>query len=375
MRRGRILRRCSTCGARLAEGQRACAVSGHDSYTWQAMVDVNAAGAPRRQKSQSFTSRAAAVAWVAERQRAEAAGTHVEASKQVLGDYLALWLVAQKSRIRPNTWGGYEVAIRRHIAPRVGGVLLQAFGRLDAKALYADLDRSLAPKSVHNIHICLRSALGDALEDGLVTKNAADRAHAKPKDRPEMKVWSAQELSAFLAATTGEPLFRLAATTGMRRGELLGLRWRDVDLDAGRVSVRQQYTRQGALGCAFSPPKSPHSIRDIDLDNVTTQTLRVARPLVVGDALVFCWPDGSPYEPSVIDRRFSKAVRDTRLPLIRLHDLRHTHATLLLADGVDALTVSRRLGHDSVQTTLELYGHVTAKMQAGAAARFGALLG
>jgi integrase len=189
-----------------------------------------------------------------------------------------------------------------------------------------------------------------------------------------MKTWSAQELSAFLAATANDPLFRLAATTGMRRGELLGLRWRDVDLDGARLHVRQQYTRQGALGCAFVTPKSPWSIRDIDLDDVTTQTLREARPLVVGDALVFCWPDGTPYEPSVLDRRFSKARRDAGLPAIRLHDLRHTHAVLLLEAGVDALTVSRRLGHDSIQTTLTLYGHVTSKMREGAAARFGALL-
>ncbi len=222
---------------------------------------------------------------------------------------------------------------------------------------------------------CLRAALGDAVEDRVILSNPADHAHSKPKGRPEVRTWSAQEQSAFLAFTANDPLFRLAATTGMRRGELLGLRWRDVDLGAGRVSVRQQYTRQGALGCAVSPPKSAHSIRDIDLDDVTTQTLRDVRPLVIGDALVFSYPDGTPYEPSVLDRRFSKAVQDTGLPVIRLHDLRHTHATLLLEDGVDALTVSRRLGHDSVQTTLTLYGHVTSKMREGAAARFGALLG
>jgi integrase len=161
----------------------------------------------------------------------------------------------------------------------------------------------------------------------------------------------------------------------MRRGELLGLRWGDIDLDARAVKVRQQYTRQGSSGCKFVALKSKHSIRDIDIDEGTVAVLREIRPLVVGEALVFCWPDGSPYEPTVIDRRFHQRIAEAKLPAIRLHDLRHTHATLLLEAGVDPLTVSRRLGHDSVRTTLELYGHVTAKMRQGAAAQFGALFG
>ena len=172
----------------------------------------------------------------------------------------------------------------------------------------------------------------------------------------------------------------------MRRGELLGLRWRDVDLDGVRVSVRQQYTRQGkSLG--FGPPKSAKSIRTIDLDGETVDLLREQRERQLferrawGKAyradldLVFCRQGGSPEDPNVIGRRFGRRIRDlARLPAIGLHGLRHTHATLLLEEGVDVKTVSERLGHDSVQTTLELYGHVTPKMRANAAARFGSLL-
>jgi integrase len=250
----------------------------------------------------------------------------------------------------------------------------------------------LAPKTVHNVHICLRKALGDALADGRIRKNPADRAHAKPKDRPEMLTWTGDELAAFLNLTAQErdfPLYQLAAATGMRRGELLGLRWREVDFDAGRVSIRQQWTRHGS-GLAFGPPKSEKSKRTIDIDTDTLAILRERRERQLFERrawgaayrtdldLVFCDADGSPQDPSVIGRRFGRRVRDKALggiPAIRLHDLRHTHATLLLEDGVDVKTVSERLGHDSIQTTLELYGPVTPLMRASAATRFGALLG
>jgi integrase len=196
-------------------------------------------------------------------------------------------------------------------------------------------------------------------------------------------------LATFLAFTAQDRelgLYHVAAATGMRRGELLGLRWRDVDLDGVRLSVRQQYTRQGkSLG--FGPPKSAKSIRTIDLDGETVDLLREQRERQLferrawGKAyradldLVFCRQGGSPEDPNVIGRRFGRRIRNlASLPAIGLHGLRHTHATLLLEEGVDVKTVSERLGHDSVQTTLELYGHVTPKMRANAAARFGSLL-
>jgi len=239
------------------------------------------------------------------------------------------------------------------------------------------------------VHIALRKALADAVEDGLIRRNPAERAHPKPKDAPEMLTWTADELASFLAFTAQDrefPLFQLAAATGMRRGELLGLRWRDVDHDAARITVRQQYTRQGR-SLAFCPPKSPKSIRTVELDAGTAATLADERQAQAfdrrawGDAyrsdldLVFCHPDGSPLDPNVIGRRFSRRrLAAGSLPAIGLHGLRHTHATLLLEDGVDVETVSERLGHDSIQTTLELYGHVTPRMRASAAARFGGLL-
>ena len=213
--------------------------------------------------------------------------------------------------------------------------------------------------------------------------------NAMPKDQPEMKTWSADELATFLAFAAQDRdlvLYHVAAATGMRRGELLGLRWRDVDLDAARLSVRQQYTRQGN-GLGFGPPKSKKSIRTIDVDEETVELLREQqerqrfqrrgwKTAYRADLdLVFCRPGGSPEDPTIIGRRFTRRVRRlATVPVIGLHGLRHTHATLLLEAGVDVKTVSERLGHDNVQTTLDLYGHVTSRMRSNAAARFGSLL-
>ena len=204
-----------------------------------------------------------------------------------------------------------------------------------------------------------------------------------------MKTWSADELAAFLTFTAQDRelvLYHVAAATGMRRGELLGLRWRDVDLNAARLSVKQQYTRQGN-GLGSGPPKSRKSIRTIDVDQETIALLREQQERQRFDRrawgtgyradldLVFCRPGGSAEDPNVIGRRFARRVRKlATVPQIGLHGLRHTHATLLLEAGVDVKTVSERLGHDTVQTTLELYGHVTHTMRSNAAARFGSLL-
>jgi integrase len=207
-----------------------------------------------------------------------------------------------------------------------------------------------------------------------------------------MKTWTIEELRAFLDAARDHQdfaLYRTAAQTGMRRGELLGLRWRDLDLDAGIVSVRQQWSRQDKR-LRFGPPKTKTGLRSIDLDPGTVQVLRQDREaqelkrLTVGRSygndldLVFPGPQGAPQDPDVVYRRFAwllrRLARRLDIPRMRFHDRRHTHATLLLDDGLDAKYVSHRLGHDSVQTTLELYAHVSSKRRRDAALRIGAML-
>jgi len=358
--------------------------------SWSFVVDLSLPGAKRNQRfGGGHATKAAAVEAMNRLQAAVVDGTHVQRSRRTVGDYLESWLSA-RSNIRANTATEYGISIRKHITPRLGGVPLQALDRLQVRGLYRQLAvNGLAEKTIHNVHICLRKALQDAFEDGLVRRNVAERAHAKPKDRAEMRTWSADELATFLTFNARDPylaLYQVAVATGMRRGELLGLRWRDVDLASSRLSIRQQLTRNGG-GWGFGLPKSSKSVRTVDVDPETVELLGEQRERQLferrawGDAyrsdlnLVFCRPDGSPEDPDVVGRRFGRRVRALpMLPAIGLHGLRHTHATLLLEEGVDVKTVSERLGHDTVQTTLELYAHVTPKMRANAAVRFASLL-
>lgn len=392
VRTGSVFRRCTrdTCRRRVdARGRDVSEVRGA-LFQMGFRRRPRTTGTNRKQRGGSgFATKAEAVEAMNRLQAAVADGTHIERSRRSLGEYLGDWLTACRN-IRPNTARDYGVSIHKYITVHLGSVRLQSVDRLQIRGMYRKLAESgISEKTVHNIHICLHKALQDAVDDGLLRRNPADRAHAKPKDRPEMLSWSSDELATFLAFAAQDrdlALYHVAAATGMRRGELLGLRWRDVDLDTARLVVRQQFTRQGS-GLGFGPPKSKKSVRTIDLDEETVALLREQEERQRFDRhasgssyrtdldLVFCRPGGLPEDPNVIGRRFERRVRALgSVPAITLHGLRHTHATLLLEAGVDVKTVSERLGHDTVQTTLELYGHVTAKMRSNAAARFGTLL-
>jgi integrase len=202
-----------------------------------------------------------------------------------------------------------------------------------------------------------------------------------------MRVWSAEEVRRFLERTGDDdhhPLWRLMLQTGMRRGEALGLRWRDLDLDRARLSVRQQLVRAGAA-VAFGPPKTAAGRRQIALDKGTVAVLKAHKaaqreerlrwgPAYKDGDLVFCRPDGHPHDVDVISQRWDASVARAGVARIRLHDARHTHATLLLQAGVPVKVVSERLGHSKTSLTQDVYQHVIPGMQEDAAARIGAVI-
>ena len=318
---------------------------------------------------------------------------------QTLGDYLPTWAadLASRGEIRRSTAMSYETSVRVHLVPRLGKVQLQQLTRGDIKAAYEQLRiggrargarGGLSAKTVHNVHLCLHRALNDALDEGLVKSNAANGAHKLSTDRPEMVCWSADELRRFLDLVSADeryPLWRLAASTGMRRGELLGLRWRDVDLDRARLQVSQQLAR-GGPSAAFGPPKTRAGRRNIALDPTTVEALRAQlraqapNRLAVGAAyrndldLVFTRVDGSPLDPDVVSQQFDRWVSKSGAKRITLHGLRHTHATLGLQAGVHPEVMRERLGHSSIAVTLDLYSHAIPAMQEDAAARIAAVV-
>jgi integrase len=270
---------------------------------------------------------------------------------------------------------------------------LEASGRADGRG-------GLSARTVRYVFTILRSALGDAVKQGWLSVNPTDRSTApSPSEArpPEMQAWTAMELSRFLSwadAQDGDLAmgWRLLAATGTRRGEALALRWRDVDLDAGRLAVRRSVGVVKAKGAGEQlvegPAKTGQS-RVVDLDSGTVAALRVYRStrellaldLARDSALVLSNLDGTHRHPERFSRRFvgqvtqaRNALGEDQLPVIRLHDLRHTHATLLFADGVPVKVISERLGHASATITLTVYQHVQPGMGRQAADRFAALL-
>lgn len=254
-----------------------------------------------------------------------------------------------------------------------------------------DGEGGLSPRTVRYVATILRRALSDAVRQKLVVRNVSDLADA-PSARstraPERDVWEASDLRRFLDETRGERLgvlFRVLAMTGMRRGEALGLRWRDVDLEAARASiVRTVVTVNGVR--QVSVPKTDQGRRAVDLDPGTVAMLRehrktqVAERLQMGpgytdEGLVFADITGAALDPSLATRTFARLVARLELPPTRLHDLRHLHATLALAAGVPVKTVSARLGHATAAFTLDRYGHVLAGAGAEAAAKVAGLIG
>lgn len=262
--------------------------------------------------------------------------------------------------------------------------------RNQVKAFYAwvqdghssQAGRRPSAKTVHNIHLTLHRALEDAVEDGLIVRNPAAGARKAPKSQSEMLTWTEDELRTFLEATAADrlyPLWCLTAMSGMRRGEALGLRWDDVDFKASTVTVNRQWKR-GERGLVLAPPKSDRSRRTIDIDEETMTVVKSRRRTQLEERMaydgdwqdtgfIFTRKDGTLSDPDVISQSFDKIVARLGLKPVRFHDMRHTHATLLLLAGVPPHVVSMRLGHRSVAFTLQQYAHVLPQQQAEAAER------
>ncbi|MQB00399.1 MAG: tyrosine-type recombinase/integrase [Actinobacteria bacterium] len=253
------------------------------------------------------------------------------------------------------------------------GTLLRE-GRRDGKG-------GLSPKTVHNIHVMLHKALHDAVRWNYLPRNVAEFADPPRQTAGKaMSTWTPEELRTFLQFVEDNPLYAawvLAANTGMRRGEVLGLRWQDIDFDRRRLAIRHTIISID-YRVEISEPKTARGRRSVALDGGTVAALRAHRAaqnqekLMLGEAyrdagLVFCRADGTPVHPDRFTQMFDKHVKECDLPRIRLHDLRHTHATLALAAGIHSKVVSERLGHSTVAFTMDVYSHAIPSMEAEAA--------
>jgi integrase len=297
-------------------------------------------------------------------------------------DYLDRWLTSAEPTLRPSTFRRYSDLMRQHVVPVVGGVKLAKLTPLDVQRLYADrLDAGLSATTVHQIHNVLHRALKLAVRWGMLTRNVTEAVDAPRPANPECKTWDTAQVAAVLRAASSddlESLWRLALLTGMRRGELLGLMWQDVNLDSGALAVRRTLSRGNGGTWELGAPKTAHGRRSIALPGTVVDSLRrhrvrqVEQRLVLGDlwkdhGFVFTNPTGGPLHVNSLMLRFRKLITTTGVPTIRFHDLRHTSATMLLAKGVHPKIVQERLGHSDVGITMNRYSHVTADMQRNAA--------
>jgi integrase len=310
-------------------------------------------------------------------------GLVFDAGTLTVEEYLSRWLAdSVRDTVRSTTFERYEQITRKHIVPEVGRVKIKALTPAHVRGLYRKkLEAGLSPRTVQYVHVTLHKALKQAVRDGLIPRNATEAVKPPQVRREEIRPLTPEQVKTLFEAAKGdrlEALYILAVTTGLRQGELLGLKWDDVDMEAGTLQVRRTLiTAKG--GPVISPPKTKGSRRTVKLSQRALEALRshLARQLdeidTVGslwreNGLIFASEVGEPLDRRALTtHRFKPLLGRAGLPQIRFHDLRHTCATLLLSKNVNPKVVSEMLGHSTIAITLDTYSHVLPTMQESAA--------
>jgi len=358
--------------------------------SWSVVYDegIDEDGKRKQRWKGGFATRKAADAFLTDVLSRLGDGSYVQPSKLTLRAFVEEeWLPAIAGTVRPLTLTQYRSVMKGRILPQLGHHRLQALAGGHLNGLYRDLEEEgLSPASRRLTHAVLSRTCRDAVRWGRLVRNPAAAADPPAAAESRATAWTAKEVGRFLEHVAGErlfPLWRLAATTGMRRGELLGLTWLALDLEGGTLRVDQQLvpTRGGAT---IGPPKSKRSRRTIALDVETLESLRAHREAQLlersfaGDAyvdhdLVFADELGGPIYPQRLTEAFTRKRKAAGLLAGTLHILRHTHATLALTNGVPVHVVAARIG-DRPETVLRVYAHLLPQSDVEAAEQVAALL-
>jgi integrase len=323
-------------------------------------------------------------------------GAHVDPARISVREWLTRWLAAVREEVAPKTHERYAEIVSHYLAPALGNLQLAKLAPVHIQKCYSDLAEGgrrdgkpggLSPRTRRQIHAVLSGSLTRAVELQLIARNPAEvfKKRQPRVERKEMTALTVEQSQQLLAALRHSHVYwptLLALTTGMRRGEVLALRWKNVDDNSGTVRVVESL-EQTKAGLRFKPPKNGKT-RTITLPAFAIEELRrlkreqAERLLALGvrqtgDTLLCARADGEPRQPRSLTHEFTVMVRRIEsLPRLRFHDLRHSHATQLLAAGLHPKIAQDRLGHSTITTTMDIYSHVTAQMQDNAAAKIDA---
>ena len=336
-------------------------------------------------------TRAEVAAKLAELQAATARGIPLAVGSWTFDQWADHWLEhIAAAELRESTLAIYRSLLRLHVRPALGPRKLRALAPSHIRALLrAKSEEELSARTVQMIHATARTVLAAAMRDELVERNVAALVRPPKVTRAEVSPWSPAEASKFLASCREHRLFALfsvGVAVGLRRGELLGLRWQDVDLESGLLKVRETVQRIHGLGLVVGPPKSARSRRSVPLPELCKNTLREHRQRQLEERLslgeywtdsgrVFTSTTGTILEPRSLLRVFDEEITKAGVRRIRFHDLRHTCASLLLAQGVTPRVVMEVLGHSQLGITMNLYSHVMPTALQDAAAAMDVALG
>jgi integrase len=358
---------------------------------WCAVIDLGWENGKRKRKSLYAATRKEVAGQLNKALREKAQGLPVVVGRQTVAQFLTYWLEHHvRSSVRPRTYESYELLSRVHIVPELGRIPLQQLAPQRIQAfLAAKLKNGKAPQTVRHMRTVLRRALNFAMKWGVVARNSAALVDPPRVERHKAKSLSPEEARQFLVAAEEERLsglYVLSLSLGMRQGEVLGLRWADLELESENPSlvVNQALQRLGGE-FRFVEPKTERSRRTIALPKSVVRALLAHRKrqaierLAVGPrwkdfGLVFTLPDGSPIERKSLHKDFKRILAKAGLPDSRFHDLRHSAASLLIAQGVPLRTVMELLGHSSISITADIYSHIAPAMMREAADKMDSIL-
>lgn len=355
---------------------------------WTAVVDYGYVNGKRKRKSlygdtQKDVQHKLGLAKTAQRE-----GLPIEDDRITVGKWLTSWLAAQMPVVRPKTYTAYENQIRLHIGPNLGNVTLKKLQPNDVREFMGKkTEEGLSPKTVRHLRATLRAGLNAALRDGMVARNVASLTKPPALGKRELSIFNKDQALQFLACVSGhrlEALFTVALSLGMRQGEILGLSWEDVDLEAKQLTIRHAQQRvkgidgQGRL--TLVEPKTQRSSRVLALPQIAVSGLAAhmrrqdLERSIAGDrwqetGIVFSTSVGTMLDQRSLLRTFYGIMRTSTLPKIRFHDLRHSAATLLLAQGVHPRFVMDLLGHSTISLTMNTYSHVLDDMKRDTASK------